>query len=145
MGTICEDEHTVIPALITCAGRVSVRPGAGNEEQRIVDLLLTWLRAEGSVKARGRQRRDWTPVLATIRSRNRVEGVETVRATVNALAVVAPERLAGQRQEGVERDEPRVEENRLREPGCGREADALVSGKEGSNVRKAIDAPSVPW
>ena len=48
---------------------------AGNEDLRIFDLLLTRLREGGDVKARGRQRRDSTHVLAQIRSLNRVEVV----------------------------------------------------------------------
>jgi transposase len=64
----------------------------GNEEQRIFDLLLARLREGGYVKARGHQRSDSTHVLAKIRTLNHVEVVgETFRATLNVLAVVAPE------------------------------------------------------
>jgi transposase len=73
---------------------------AGNQELRIFDLLLARLQDGGYVKARGRQRSDSTPVLAKIRRLNRIEGVgETFRATLNALAVAAPEWLIDHRQE----------------------------------------------
>ncbi len=88
---------------------------AENKELRIFDLLLTRLREGGYVKARGRQRSDSTHVLAKIRRLNRIEGVgETFRATLNALAVVAPEWFLGQMQEDwVERYGHRVEDYRL--------------------------------
>lgn len=44
----------------------------GNEERRIGALLLARLREGGSVTARGRQRRDSTPVVAKRRSLSRV-------------------------------------------------------------------------
>ncbi len=119
---------------------------AGNDELRIFDLLLARLREGGYVKARGRQHSDSTHVLAKIRSLNRVEGVgETFRATLNALAVVAPEWLTGQMQEDwVDRYEHRVEDYRLPDGKQTREAYALVIGKDGSNLLNAIYAPSAP-
>ena len=48
------------------------------------------------IKARGRQRMDSTHVLAAVRTLNRLERVgETLRATLNKLATVAPEWLQG--------------------------------------------------
>jgi transposase len=50
------------------------------------------VRELGLLKKRGRQRTDSTPVLAAVRVLNRLERVgETLRATLNALAVVVPE------------------------------------------------------
>ncbi len=54
--------------------------------------MLERLRDRGLVKARGQQRTDSTHVLAAIRMLNRLELVgETLRATLNQLATVAPE------------------------------------------------------
>ena len=118
----------------------------GNEELRIFDLLLAQLREGGDVKACGRQRSDSTHVLAKIRSLNRVEVVgETFRATLNVLAVVAPEWLMQQMQEGwVERDEHGVENDRLPDGKQAREAYALVIGKDGGSLLTAISAASSP-
>ncbi|HMB07718.1 MAG TPA: transposase, partial [Isosphaeraceae bacterium] len=65
---------------------------AGAAEQLLLDKMLECLRARGLVKARGQQRTDSTHVLAAIRVLNRLELVgETLRATLNQLATVAPE------------------------------------------------------
>ena len=119
---------------------------AGNEELRIFDLLLARLKEGGYVNARGRQRSDSTHVLAKIRRLNRIEGVgETFRATLNALAVAAPEWLLGQMQESwVERYEHRVEDYRLPDGKQAREAYALVVGKDGKDLLEAIYDPKAP-
>jgi transposase len=118
----------------------------GNEELRIFDLLLARLQEGGYIKARGRQRSDSTHVLAKIRSLNRVEVVgETFRATLNVLAVAAPEWLTEQMQEGwVERYEHCVEDYRLPDGKQAREAYALVIGKDGNTLLNAIYASSAP-
>jgi len=74
---------------------------SNNEEVLLFDRLLTKLREHGYLNTRGHQRTDSTHVLAKVRSLNRVEGVgETFRAALNSLAVVVPEWLQGQWQEG---------------------------------------------
>jgi transposase len=56
-----------------------------------LDALLERLRDLGLLKARGRQRTDSTHVLGAIRDMNRLElAGETLRATLEALAVAAP-------------------------------------------------------
>ena len=76
--------HTVLSEFRT-------RLVAGEAEQLLLDTLLTLARAQGLLKARGRQRTDSTHVLAAIRVLNRLERVgETLRAALNSLAVVAP-------------------------------------------------------
>lgn len=119
---------------------------AGNQEQRIFGLLLARLREGGYVKARGQQRSDSTHVLAKIRRLNRIEGVgETFRATLNALAVAAPEWLLGQMQEGwVERYEHRVEASRLPDGKQAREAYTLEVGNDGKRLLEAIYDPDTP-
>ena len=64
---------------------------AGSAEGLLLDKLLERCRTMGLLTARGQQRTDSTHVLAAIRVMNRLELVaETLRATLNALATVAP-------------------------------------------------------
>lgn len=66
----------------------------GKAERLLLDTLLERLRERGLVKKRGRQRTDSTHILAAVRVLNRLERVgETLRATLNVLASVAPEWL----------------------------------------------------
>src|SRR3712207_1378988 len=66
----------------------------GDAVDRLLARLLEAAREEGLLKARGRQRTDSTHVLAAIRTLNRVElAAETLRAALNAIAVVAPDWL----------------------------------------------------
>ena len=68
----------------------------GSAEAILLEKLLERCRALGFLKARGQQRTDSTQVLAAIRVLNRLELVaETLRATLNALATVAPDWLQG--------------------------------------------------
>ncbi|WP_142024161.1 IS1182 family transposase [Blastococcus colisei] len=69
---------------------------AHNLEQRVLELLLEVLKAEGLVTPRGRQRTDSTHVISAVRDLNRLElAGESVRAAVEALAAAAPGWLAG--------------------------------------------------
>jgi transposase len=70
---------------------------AGRAELVLLDSLLQRVEALGLLKRRGRQRTDSTHVLAAVRVLNRLERVgETLRAALNAVAVVAPEWLRTQ-------------------------------------------------
>lgn len=78
-------DHTVLSEFRTRLVR-------GQAEQVLLDTLLERVRELGLLKSRGRQRTDSTHVLAAVRMLNRLERVgETLRATLNVLAVVAPE------------------------------------------------------
>ena len=82
-------DHTVLSEFRT-------RLVTGSAELLLLDVLLERLKSEGLVKARGRQRTDSTHVLAAVRTLNRLERVgETLRATLNELATVAPDWLQG--------------------------------------------------
>jgi transposase len=60
-------------------------------EARVLDLLLDALKTEGLVGAGGKARTDSTHVISAVRDLNRLElAGESVRACVEALAVVAP-------------------------------------------------------
>ena len=66
----------------------------GGAEQLLLEKMLERFAERGWVKARGKQRTDSTHVLASVRALNRIELVgETMRTTLNALAVAAPEWL----------------------------------------------------
>jgi len=63
-------------------------------EQRVLELLLDRLKAEGLVSAGGKARTDSTHVIAAVRELNRIElAGESVRACVEALAAAAPDWL----------------------------------------------------
>jgi transposase len=87
----------------------------GAEELLLEKLLLDECANRGLVKGRGKQRTDSTHVVAAVRALNRLECVgETIRAALNALAVTAPEWLAGWApHEWYDRYGPRFEEYRL--------------------------------
>jgi transposase len=66
----------------------------GKAERFSLDTRLRDLRERGLIKACGRQRTDSTRVLADVRKLNRLERVgETLRATLNEIAAVAPDWL----------------------------------------------------
>jgi IS5 family transposase len=63
-------------------------------EQRVLDLLLEALKAEGLVGAGGKARTDSTHVVSAVRDLNRLElAGESVRACLEALAAVVPDWL----------------------------------------------------
>jgi transposase len=64
----------------------------GHAELLLVETMLTLGRAQGLLKAKGRQRTDSTHVLAAIQTLNRLECVgETLRHALNVLATAAPD------------------------------------------------------
>jgi transposase len=70
---------------------------AGGAEQQLLDDMLAQFKAQGLLKARGKQRTDSTHVVAAIRQLSRLECVgETLRAALDALAAAAPEWLLEQ-------------------------------------------------
>ncbi len=80
-------DHTVLSEFRT-------RLVASDAGLLLLDTLLQRLQEQDLVKARGRQRTDSTHVLAAVRTLNRLERVgETLRATLNEVAAVAPEWL----------------------------------------------------
>jgi transposase len=114
--------------------------------ERLLDTLLTELRAQGLVRPRGRQRTDSTHVLAAIRILNRLECVgEAVRHALNSLAVVAPEWLQQHLQPiWAERYGHRVEQFRLPSTLAARTVLTNAIGADGQMLLQAIDTPSAP-
>jgi transposase len=116
-------------------------------EERLLDVMLELFTGRGWLKARGRARTDSTHVLAKVRALNRVELVgETLRAALNALAVVAPDWLrAHAHPDWAERYNSRAEDDRL--PAKKAERAALVQqiGADGAALLTAIGAADAPW
>lgn len=114
----------------------------GGAEPLLLDALLTQLQEIGVLKKRGRQRTDSTHVLAAVRVLNRLERVgETLRAALNALAVVAPEWLqALAPAEWYERYGERVENYHLPKTDQAREELASVIAADGQFLLSALDA-----
>jgi transposase len=103
---------------------------AGSAEVLLLDKLLERCRTMGLLKARGQQRTDSTHVLAAIRVMNRLELVaETLRATLNALATVAPAWLQALAPLAwYERYGRRIEDTRLPQSQASRDAYAQMGG-----------------
>src|SRR5256886_6699819 len=119
---------------------------AGSAAEHLLDKLLERCRTLGLLKARGQQRTDSTQVLAAIRVLNRLELVaETLRATLNALATVAPDWLQGLAPLAwYERYSRRIEDTRLPREQAQRDAYAQTVGADGFHLLDALDAPQAP-
>lgn len=116
----------------------------GNAEQRLLDLLLERCRAEGWLKARGRQRTDSTHILAKIRALNRVLCVaQTMVYVLNVLAEVAPEWVrAYVPVEWVERYGERLEHEHLPQGEDERKQYANQVGSDGWLLLDQLNAAS---
>jgi len=117
---------------------------AGGVEQRLLDDMLDRFKELGLLKARGRQRTDSTHVLAAVRKMNRLERVgETLRATLNVLAVAAPDWLREQvSPDWYDRYGPRFEQYRLPKSKAERKRLAEEIGRDGYHLLSAIDTDS---
>jgi transposase len=118
---------------------------AGAAEQLLLDRLLERFQQRGLVKARGKQRTDSTHVLAAVHSLHLLELVgETLRATLNDLATVAPDWLrAVARPEWFERYAHRVEDYRLPKSNQAREVYAVQIGRDGFVLLEALQHEAV--
>ncbi len=128
-------DHTVLSEFRT-------RLIAGSAQLLLLDTLLQRLQEQGLVKARGRQRTDSTHVLAAVRTLNRLERVgETMRATLNELATVAPEWLQAMAPPAwYERYGRPVENYRLPKTEAARQDLAATIGADGRQLLSALDA-----
>lgn len=121
---------------------------AGEAEEQIFNRVLEICRTKGLVRKRGHQRTDSTEVLAAIRTLNRLELVgETLRAALNALAVVAPDWMRAHSQPvWVERYGPRVSDYHLPADEKERVAHTTMVGADGLSLLTAIwNETSLPW
>lgn len=119
---------------------------AGQAETILLEALLERLQACRLLHAGGRARTDSTHVLAAVRTLNRLECMgETLRATLNALAVVAPDWLRQQiTAEWFMRYSLRVEEGRLPESEAQRTAYAEQIGVDGLQLLQALYHATAP-
>jgi transposase len=119
---------------------------AGSAEFLLFDTLLNWCVQQQLLKARGRQRTDSTNVLAAVRALNRLELVtETMRATLNALAVVAPDWLHAQATvEWGDRYARRAEDDRLPSKETERQQRKIDVGRDGVALLTAIYQQQAP-
>jgi len=115
-------------------------------EAQLFETLLTALREQGFVKARGRQRTDSTHVLAAIQVLNRLEMVgETLRHALNTLATVAPVWRQGRvPDEWFARYSRRFEEYRLPPGLAARTALAAQIGADERQLLTAICTAEAP-
>lgn len=115
-------------------------------EERVLDLALERICGLGLLRAGGRQRTDSTHVLAAVRVLNRMEFVgETLRAALEALAVVAPQWLTGLvSAEWVERYGARIDSYRFPKGENVRTEWAERVGRDGFIVLEAVFAPGAP-
>jgi transposase len=119
---------------------------AGAAESLLFEMMLTWCRDRQLITARGRQRTDSTHILAAVRALNRIEVVgETLRPTLNTLAVVAPEWLrVVSPPEWRDRYTRRAEDDRLPTTQTARAALTLIIGNDGRRLLSAVDHPHAP-
>jgi hypothetical protein len=127
-------DHTVLREFRTRLVR-------GKAEQTLLDTLLTRVQEVGLLRQRGRQRTDSTHVLAAVRMLNRLERVgETLRATLKALVMVAPEWVRQVAEPAwFERYGSRVANYDLPKTEAARKELAHRIGADGQRVLHAID------
>ncbi len=123
-----------------------VRLLKGGAEHLLLEKLLAEGKERGLLKARGRQRTDSTHVLAAVKATGRLECIgETMRATLNVLAVAAPEWLARWAPpEWYERYGPRAEEFRLPKADAERKVLAEQIGSDGLKLLEVLEADDAP-
>jgi transposase len=115
-------------------------------ETLVLDRLLEVCKQRGWLKAGGKQRTDSTHVLARVRSLSNLECVgETLRATLDELAALAPDWLVQQiSPDWFERYSHRVENYRLPKAESQRTALAQQIGADGVHLLHALEHPDAP-
>jgi transposase len=117
-----------------------VRLIEGSAEQLLFDQMLTVLQQRGLVKAGGKQRTDSTHILAAVRTLSRLELVgETLRAALEALAIVAPDWLRQQvSQDWLKRYGHPLDDYRLPKDAAEKMALAQQIGRDGHQLLSKI-------
>ena len=120
---------------------------SGSQEEQLLEILLERLREKGWLRAGGKQRTDSTHVLAAIRNLNRLECVgETLRATLNDLATVAPNWLREWvPSEWFDRYSRAIEEYRLPKGIPARQAYAEIIGHDGMQLLNVLYDDGPNW
>ena len=119
---------------------------AHSAEERLLDQLVELLKAHKLIKERGSQRTDSTHICSAARKLNRLEKVgETMRATLNSLAGVAPDWLRARvPQAWYERYGARVEAYRLPKKEPDWEAYAVQVGEDGYQLLEWVYEVDTP-
>ena len=119
----------------------------GSQEEQMLEILLGRLQEKGWLKGGGKQRTDSTHVLAAIRNLNRLESVgETLRATLNDLATIAPNWLSEWVPgEWFDRYSRAIEEYRLPKGIPARQVYAETIGCDGMRLLRAIYDDGPDW
>jgi transposase len=131
-------------ASVLCEFRARLIVGAS--EALLLESMLSILRDQGLLKARGKQRTDSTHVLAAIRILNRLECVgETLRHALNQLARHAPDWVRRQvPREWFDRYSRRIEDYRLPSGKAERQALAELIGADGVTLLSLLADPTTP-
>ena len=118
----------------------------GGAEALLLDTLLALCREQKLLVPRGRQRTDSTHVLGAVRSLNRLGcAIETMRAALNALAVVAPDWLRGQADPAwTDRYAKPADDDHIPLGEAARRACAEGVGRDGHALLAAVAAPDAP-
>ena len=119
----------------------------GSKEKLLLDKLLERCQQLQLIKAKGKARTDSTHVLAAIRNLNRLECVgETLRAALNALAIVAPDWLSNVvEKDWFDRYSKPVEESHLPKGTEARNDYAETIGRDGMRILEVIyEDPTTP-
>lgn len=115
-------------------------------ESRLLDAIVEKCRQQGLLKERGKARTDSTRILSSVRRINRLELIgETLRTTLNRLAVVAPEWLQEQVDNSwYSRYAKRFEKEK--KPRGAEKAMALAEqiGRDGIQLMTALYHPASP-
>lgn len=113
---------------------------AGHSEYLLFETMLNFFKEKGLVKARGQVRTDSTHILAAVRALNRGLCVgETLRAALNALAVVVPEWLRNfAPAQWYQRYGHRIEESRFPKDKAKRQVQIEAMGADGYSLLSAI-------
>jgi transposase len=119
---------------------------AGGKEAQLLNDMLVRFQEMNLLKAGGQQRTDSTSVLAAIRVLNRLERMgETMRATLNVLADIAPDWLLKQIEpDWFDRYGPRFEQYHLPKKKSQREQLAIEIGADGYHLLSAVFADTAP-
>jgi transposase len=119
---------------------------ADGQTERLLGLMVSRLRERGLLGKGGRQRTDATHVHMAVRDLHRLEQViETLRAALEALAVVAPSWLAGLiPPEWASRYGQRGDDWRLPKAEQARTERAIEVGRDGFLLLKAVHATEAP-
>lgn len=112
----------------------------GSLEQELLNTMLTAFAKSGFIKKRGVQRTDSTHIVAAVRHLNRLETIgETMRATLNVIATIAPAYIQELAPAAwYDRYDARVEETRLPQKAAEKEAWIAAVAADGYYLLNSI-------